>query len=172
MGLRTRPDRRDLEDRRFAAPAIWRVGDGVDGPRVMSERQRLVDELLRDEGISLKPYRDSVGIYSIGVGRNLTGKGITSAEAMYLLDNDIEEAVTDLSTFPWFADLDPVRQRVVINMRFQLGYSRFRTFKRMLAALARGDYHAAAESMTNSLWRKQVPTRARRLIAMMETGTV
>lgn len=134
-------------------------------------RALIVDDLIRDEGIRLKPYMDSVGKITIGCGRNLSDKGISHAEAMALLDHDLEETVRDLDqSFPWFVALDPVRQRVLANLRFNLGPSRFRTFKRMLMAISQQDYIKAANAMRDSLWAQQVKGRAIRLIAMMRTG--
>ncbi len=135
------------------------------------DRQRFVDQLIEDEGLRLTVYRDSLGIETIGVGRNIRDKGISHAEAMLLLDHDIDEVVTDLAeSFPWFVTLDPVRQRVVANMRFQFGAHGFRKFKQMLAAMTAGDYVKAGEQMATSLWATQVPMRATRLITRMVTG--
>ena len=127
--------------------------------------------LMRDEGLRLKPYQDTVGKFTIGVGRNLDDRGITKGEAMVLLDNDIAECVNDLSaSFAWFAALDEVRQHVVVNMRFQLGAAGFRKFKQTIAHIAAGAYAQAAESMSNSKWAEQVPNRANRLIEEMRSG--
>ena len=127
--------------------------------------------LVRDEGLKLTVYKDSLGIETIGVGRNLRDRGITKPEALALLDNDILECVSDLTkSFPWFSALDEVRQHVLLNMRFQLGPSRFRTFKKLLDALERKDYGAAADSMRFSKWAEQVPNRAKRLIEEMRSG--
>lgn len=127
--------------------------------------------LVKDEGLRLKVYQDSLGIPTIGVGRNLQDRGITKSEAMLMLDNDLAECVNDLTaSFPWFAKLDEVRQHVVLNMRFNLGPSRFRGFRMMLAALERQDYAAAADSMKFSKWADQVPHRAARLELEMRTG--
>lgn len=136
----------------------------------MTDRQKLVDQLVQHEGLRLKPYTDTVGKLTIGCGRNLSDKGISSREAFDLLDHDIDEAITDLGTFPWFSGMDPVRQRVLVDMRFQLGATGLRGFRKMLAACGRGDYASAAREMRASQWAQQVPTRAARLIAMMRTG--
>src|SRR5688572_26548191 len=107
--------------------------DQVGGRDAMStHRQKLVDQLLLHEGLRLKPYPDTKGKITIGVGRNLSDKGITHSEAMLLLDHDLDECITDLASFPWFAGLDPVRQRVLIDMRLNLGPTGFRSFKRTL----------------------------------------
>ena len=128
------------------------------------------EQLILHEGLKLKPYRCTAGKLTIGVGRNLDDKGISKEEALFLLANDIEDAIKDLSNFDWFEGLDPVRKKVVIDMRYNLGPTRFRQFKRMIAALAAGDYKAAAAEMVNSKWYYQVGTRARRLMEMMRTG--
>ena len=128
------------------------------------------EQLILHEGLKLKPYRCTAGKLTIGVGRNLDDKGISKEEALFLLANDIEDAIKDLSNFDWFEDLDPVRKKVVIDMRYNLGPTRFRQFKRMIAALAAGDYKAAADQMLDSRWARQVKTRADRLAEMMRTG--
>lgn len=135
-----------------------------------TQREKLRAQLVLHEGLRLRPYLDSVGKMTIGVGRNLDDRGITRDEAMTLLEHDIREAIEDLETFPSFAALDPIRQRVLVDMRFNLGPSRFRGFKRTLAAVAAGDYVTAASQMRASLWYRQVKARGVRLANMMETG--
>jgi lysozyme len=130
----------------------------------------LLEQIERHEGRRRFPYTDTVGKTSIGVGRNLTDKGLSDDEIDYLLANDIRECLEDLATFPWFAGLDPVRQRVLVDLRFNLGPTRFRKFKATIASVAQGDYVKASEHLGRSLWAKQVKSRAQRLIRMMATG--
>lgn len=134
------------------------------------ERRLLWQQLLRHEGIRLKVYKDSVGVPTIGVGRNLRDKGITETEAMMLLDHDIEECERDCETFPWFETLDPVRRRVILNMRFNLGPKGLRLFKNTLAAVAAKEYVVAARAMLSSKWARQVGKRATELAEMMRLG--
>lgn len=134
------------------------------------DRKKLINSLIIEEGIRLRPYKDSKGILTIGVGRNLQ-RGISLATALQMLDEDINEAVTDLMAFDWFRGLDDVRQRVLVDMRFNLGPDRFRGFKNMLKALERKDYHLASIEMLSSEWSKDVKGRATKLAQMMETGT-
>ncbi|SIT68805.1 MULTISPECIES: lysozyme [Burkholderiaceae] len=82
----------------------------------------LLAELSRDEGRRLKPYLDTVGKTTIGVGRNLTDVGIAESECDLLLENDVMRSVVWLDRhLPWWRSLDAVRQRVLINMAFNLG---------------------------------------------------
>jgi len=131
----------------------------------------LEEQLIRDEAVRLKPYRDSVGKLTIGVGRNLDDVGISHDEAMTLLANDIDHASAQLrSKLPWTISLDEVRQAALINMAFNMGIGGLLGFRKFLAALEAGDYKTAAEEMMSSLWYKQVGDRAHRLSVQIETG--
>lgn len=137
---------------------------------LMTDRQHLVEQLMLHESVRPKPYMCSAGKITIGVGRNLTDCGLSDAEIFFLLDNDIDAVIHDLSTFPWFASLDPIRQRVLADLRFNLGPSRLRGFKMMLHALSSADHPAAAQALQASLWYTQVGTRGPRLVNMLRTG--
>lgn len=135
------------------------------------DRLLLVDQLVRHEGLRLKPYVDTVGKLTIGVGRNITDVGISRDEAFTLLEHDIDHAIADCRTFPWFLLLDAVRQRAIVDLRFNLGPTRFRTFKKLLAAMAQHSYVVAAAELRESKWASQVqPDRSSRLIGMLATG--
>lgn len=132
----------------------------------------LTEQLLLHEGIRLKPYKDTVGKLTIGVGRNLTDRGLTKDEALYLLANDIADATADCRRYLEFFDrLDDVRQRVLIDMCFNLGIHGLLAFKTTLGHVAAGRYDAAADAMLQSKWAEQVSRRAHRLAAWMRTGT-
>ena len=132
---------------------------------------RLRAMLIRYEGLRLKPYRDAESKLTIGVGRNLDDEGITRAEALMLLDNDIATVRRDVTrAFPWFPGLDPVRKDVVLTMVFNLGLPRFRRFEKTIAAIRAGDWESAAREMLKSRWANQVGKRALELAAMMERG--
>jgi lysozyme len=133
---------------------------------------KIEEEIERDEGLVLKPYLCSAGKLTIGVGRNIEDIGISEDEARYLLRNDIHNCIGDLLTIDDidYYNLSPVRQRVLVNMRFNLGPSRFRQFKKMIAAIKRKDFDAAADEMMDSRWAVQVGNRAKRLEEMMREG--
>lgn len=130
----------------------------------------LLEQLELHEGRKAKPYVDSVGKLTIGVGRNLTDKGLSEDEIDFLLGNDLKECREDLQRFGWWADLNDARRNAMLDMRFNLGPSRFRRFRLMLAAVATGDYHEASRQMERSTWATQVGFRAVRLARMMRDG--
>ena len=135
------------------------------------DRERLAAQLRLHEGVEHKPYKCTAGYLTIGVGRNIEERGLSDDEIDYILNNDVDIAASELaSTFDWFAGLDDVRMRVVVDMVFNLGMPRFKQFQNMLAAIEAQDWPEAAAQMMDSRWAKQVGARAERLRDMMETG--
>lgn len=157
---------------------------------------KLVTELTRDEGLRLKTYRCTAAKLTIGIGRNLDDVGITGSEARLfgcetpsqalahvkrhgvtkpqaesLFANDIVGCERDLDrNLRWWRTLDDVRQRVLLNMCFNLGIRRLLPFKNTLRMVERREFEDAADNMLKSLWARQVGARALRLSAMMRTG--
>lgn len=133
---------------------------------------KLRGALLRDEGLVLKPYHDSVGKLTIGVGRNLDDVGISTEEATMMLEHDIARIEREVMvTFPWSADLDDPRRGVLVNMAFNLGTRGLGGFRKALAAMQRGDWDSAATEMLASKWATQTGARAERLAQQMRSGT-
>jgi len=150
-------------------------------------KDTLIAELRRDEGERLKSYRDTMGLWTIGVGhlidparganpapfgRDLrNGATITAEESAKLLEQDIDEKMAELDKkLSWWRDLNEVRQRVLLNMAFNLGTDGLLGFKNTLAMVKSGDYAGAARGMLASKWAGQVHARADRLAKMMLTG--
>ena len=130
--------------------------------------EKLKDQLILHEGLELKSYQCSAGYLTIGVGRNVEELGITEDEARYLLDNDILRVTKELdNAMPWWRDLSEVRQRVVVDMVFNLGLSRFLNFKNAINAMQEEDWDEAAAQMLDSRWADQVGQRAHRLAEAM-----
>lgn len=132
---------------------------------------KLKAELERDEGRRSKPYEDTEGILTIGVGWNLEERGLPQEIIDRLFELSISEAERDaMALFPSFRELDQARQRVLVNMAFNLGRKRLSGFKKMIAAVGREDWAAAADEMLDSKWARQVGKRAERLADMMRRG--
>lgn len=131
-------------------------------------------ELIRDEGEVLHVYKDPGSGRAIGVGRNLDTQGISAAElafigttldiileegishdiAVILLDDDISDRAHQLDVkLPWWRLLSPARQRVLVNMAFEMG-TRGMTEKQETAitAIAQGNFADAADAMLASPW--------------------
>jgi lysozyme len=122
-------------------------------------------DLMVDEGDRLRPYKDSRGFVSIGIGRNLSTEGISQAEASYLLANDIAGHTADLDrAFPWWRGLDEPRGRVLANLCFNLGIAKLQEFGGFLDRLRAHDYPGAANDLKTTAWYAEVGTRGPRMI--------
>ena len=137
--------------------------------------EREKEELKLDEGYKLKAYKDTLGNWTIGVGRLVDdrkpGAGLRPKEMDYLLTNDVEDRVQALTTrLPWFIQLDEARQGVLLNMSFQLGVDGLLGFKNTLELVRTGKYIEAANAMLQSKWAGQTPERAERLSKQMASG--
>jgi lysozyme len=134
----------------------------------------LKSQLLREEGAESCAYQDSLGYWTIGVGRLIDsrkGGGLSSDEIDFLLENDIKKITEQIHKFlPWVSKLNEPRQAVMLQMAFQMGIRGLLGFKRTLGSIEDGQFAEAADEMLQSEWAKQTPERANRLAQQMETG--
>lgn len=140
---------------------------------------QLEPDLIRDEGERDTAYRDSLGIWTDGIGHAHVSPGakVTHAEALANLHADIATSVALLDrAIPWWRNLNAARQDVLAEMCFNMGWLSadgkhgLGTFVRTLAAIHAGDYISAADMMLQSAWAGQVHQRANRLAEQMRTG--
>ena len=124
----------------------------------------LTKQLIKDEGIELFPYMCSEKKLTIGVGRNLESNGISEAEAMLLIENDIDRCVIQLkSKLPYYFILPENVKIVLLNMCFNMGVNGLLKFKKTLKYIENKEYKEASIEMLDSKWAKQVGRRAKRL---------
>jgi len=125
------------------------------------------------EGYRQYPYTDSLGIVTIGYGRNLESRGLTESEATYLLEQDVDQAEEYLHKgYDYYYELSGERKAVMIDMMVNLGATRLRSFRKMHEALEDQDYEVAALEMLDSKWARQVGTRAITLSKIMQSNEI
>src|SRR3990167_10337876 len=133
-----------------------------------SNEQRLTE---LNEGRALKPYTDTVGKLTVGVGHNLTDRGVSSAVIDLMLLEDYTEARNSLLTrLPWVSTFDDVRKAVLTDLVFNLGITKFLRFRNTIAALKAKDWTSAGKHLRQSLWYQQVGQRGPRIINMLISG--
>lgn len=133
--------------------------------------EQLLEQLIRHEGLELKPYKCTSDKLTIGVGRNLQDVGITKEEALLLLKNDVENVEQQLKHYmPWSESLDPVRRAALINFVFNVGIGTAMKFENAMEALKQSDYDTAAAELLDSRWSTQVGSRAQELATQIRTG--
>jgi len=130
---------------------------------------KLKRSLVEHEKICKFPYVDTVGKITIGIGYNLTDRGMSDDWISSQYQQDVDYFYHQLFNFPWFQHLTPDRQIVLIDMCF-MGWKKFLEFNKMFLAIEQGDYQQAAFEMLNSEWAKEVKGRAASLAQGMLTG--
>jgi lysozyme len=142
---------------------------------------RLEIQVMADEGFRAVAYQDSLGYWTIGYGtRHILGQEVTEATprirsdvARSILRSDLYKAILDVEElFPNLRSFNHYRQEVLANMAYNLGFRGLRNFKRMRAALDLSYFTDAADEMIDSLWYRQVGSRAHRLEQIMRTGAL
>jgi len=155
-------------------------------------RSHFLDKLIDHEGVVLTVYKDSLGIDTIGIGRNLKDRGISreeldyldipnmevvyehgisEADARYLALNDIAIVENELCrVHNCVENLDSVRQLVLMDMAFNMGVPRLCKFVKMWNAIHEEKWEAASREMLDSRWARQVGRRAKILSDAMASG--
>ena len=141
--------------------------------------ERLEARVCLDEGFKAEPYLDTENVPTIGYGTTrILGKAASMNDpaimepiARQLLRADLFVACLDAQTlFPRFNDMNSVRQEVLANLAYNLGYSRLSGFTQLLFAAESLDYEKMAAELKDSKWFRQVGQRGMRLYYAMLRG--
>lgn len=133
--------------------------------------EELKERLRKEEGVKQFPYTDTTGHLSIGVGHNLSDRGLSKTIVENILSEDVSIAITDsVFTFPMFWGYSENRQIVILDLMFAMGLPTFMKFEKMIQAIKYGYWEKASEELLDSLWAKQVGKRAIELAKMLKEG--
>jgi lysozyme len=163
-------------NRNEAQGALQSVADAVIDRQRLKVRLATVEDdrpFVYDDatGKAIKPGYVCVGYPTIGVGRNLYGKGLSESERQFLLDNDITDVLQIAKQFTWFDGLETVRQHVILELLFNMGLEKFKGFRNFINYTIQSRWAQAAAELKNSAWYSQVHSeRADPLIEMFKSG--
>lgn len=131
-----------------------------------------VKDRIRDhEGFSIKPYVDTLGYTTGGVGHKiLPSEEIPTTEKgwLKLYDQDFEKAVAAADEITP-NDIHPTAFGIITEMIFQLGKQGCMNFKKMHKAIAEKDHVEASMQMLDSKWRTQTKARCESLAELMRS---
>lgn len=136
-------------------------------------RDRLIDDLIRHEGLRTRMYKCSAGANTIGIGHNLDSRPITERAARVILEDDIAVAVEDLQREfgeEVFNNMPGKVQEALINMCFNLGITRLMQFKNTIELIKNSQWADAALECLDSRWANQVGGRAKEVSDMIASG--
>ena len=136
----------------------------------LNMRQKLKKMEVIHEGYRRFPYKDTTGHITIGIGYNLTDRGISEEWIEKQFNDDISFFHQQLEKeFEWFSSLNEPRQVALIDMCF-MGFKKLLTFKKMFHHLSHHNFKIAAKEILNSKWAMQVGDRAHTIAKMIELG--
>jgi len=131
----------------------------------------LKKRIKKNEGFSLKPYKDQLGFTTIGFGhlvlpkeQYLIKKSISKKKLEKLFINDFNKALSDFNLKLRPFTYNRKDSELLIEMVFQMGLSRVLKFKKLLYHMNKRKKHLVCFEMMRSLWYKQTPNRVKNLI--------
>lgn len=132
----------------------------------MSFESDLIKQIKEHEGLVLKPYKCTANKLTIGYGHNLEDNGLSKTACEFILFEDIDEAKKNLYavfTRKFFENLSNNQKIALIDMMFNLGLSRFLTFKKFILAVKNKDFIKASAEIINSKAYQQNKFRYKKL---------
>lgn len=139
-------------------------------------RARTEALLRRHEGVKNTAYKDSKGIWTIGIGHNLN-EPISDLAVSRIFQDDLDSVVAEIQrNFSWFDRLDEVRQAAIIDMVFNMGMPTFSTFRKTIRFIEQDNWYEASREILRgsrggrSQYAIDVGPRADRISQMLETG--
>lgn len=161
--------------KKYDSPIPAPVDSSHSGVGISSQELTPLEKcLVNNEGLKHYVYLDTLGNFTIGVGRNISpsGPGLSTQECMSMLHNDILQCISDLSKYDWYLSQDSVRQGALIELRFAMGMAGLLTFKNLIQSMESKNYRDAAEDLITSKWAKQVgENRTTNICNRLRTGT-
>ena len=150
---------------------------------------RLRESVKLHEGYREEPYRDSLGVWTVGCGHNINGLQLSAVinyrtlgellgwisdpqQHHTWLESDLLEAESDARRFvgdDWDR-LTDARREVLAEMAFQLGGDRLAGFIKFRAAVLAQNWSLARLEMRDSQWYRQTPTRVDDLAEKLVAG--
>ena len=133
--------------------------------------RELKKRIKKNEGFSLKPYKDQLGYLTIGYGhlilpnetyllKNKTNK----LQLNSIFDQDFERALGDYKRFIKQKHHNRKEKELLIEMTYQMGAKRVLKFKKLISNMQKNKKHLVCFEMMDSLWYTQTPNRVKNLI--------
>lgn len=153
--------------------------DGTAAPAVASDDKSIMEMIKKHEGVRTKPYKDSLGLWTVGVG-HLIGDGktlppemnreFTMAEVDAMFIKDYKHHKEAAQKIPGYDKTNLNGKAALIDLTFNMGPTWFKKWPNFTKSASTGDGQGAASSLENSKWYTQVGNRARTIVSMMRSG--
>lgn len=158
------------------------AGRGVVNPapvNAVSGDDDIKEMIKRHEGVRNKPYKDSLGLWTVGVG-HLIGNGRTlpmeydrtfsDEEINTMFEEDYAAHKAAAEQIPGFMDLNKTGQGALTDLTFNMGGKWYKKWPKFTKNISEGNTEEAAKSLEDSKWYGQVGNRAPEVVAMIRAG--
>lgn len=153
---------------------------------MLTFNEKLRKVIAAHEGLRYLPYLDTKGLWTVGIGHNLSDCGLsakfqqsilgkeglcnkeviqelknrklTDAEVNAIFEDDLKDILGFLQKLDWYNALNDDRKIVIIDM-CMMGVEKLLKFKWMIEAIKREDWKAAACNILQSKWAIDVKSR-------------
>jgi lysozyme len=151
----------------------------IAAPISAGDDKSTMDMIKTHEGVRTKPYKDSVGLWTIGVG-HLIGDGktlppewnreFTMSEIDKLFMQDYEHHKKAAEKIPAFDKLNKMGQAALIDLTFNMGPAWYKKWPTLMKQLLAGDFQGAADNLKDSTWYKQVKNRGVTIVNLIRNA--
>jgi len=148
--------------------------------KTSGEYENIKQMVIANEGWKTKPYKDSRGLWTVGVG-HLIGNGktlpkewdreLTNEEVRQLFEKDFDEHLKQAQKTPGWDKANEAGRAGLIDLTYNMGGYWYTKFKKAAAFLKDGNFKDAALELKNSAWYKQVGGRAPVTISLISSGS-
>lgn len=135
--------------------------------------------VIANEGWKNKPYKDSRGLWTVGVG-HLIGDGkklpkefdreFSNQEVRELFEKDFAEHLKLAEKAPGWDKSNEAGKAGLVDLTYNMGGYWYTKFKKAAALLREGNFKSAADEFKNSAWYKQVKGRAPVTLSLIRAG--
>ena len=154
---------------------------GNKGSSVNLDEKAVKDMIIRHEGKVNKPYKDSLGLWTVGVG-HLIGDGkslpdswnreFSDAEIMKLFDEDYDHHRKAAEKISGFDKFNTAGQGALTDLTFNMGPNWTSRFPNTAKQIAKGNAEGAAAGLQDSKWYTQVGKRAPEVVGLVSQGGI
>ena len=133
----------------------------------------------KHEGRKTKPYQDTKGLWTIGVG-HLIGNGKTLPDNMNrefsnkevddMFASDYEHHEKAAKQIPGYDKLNDSGKAALVDLTFNMGPTWYRKWPDFTKQLQAGDTEGAAKNLEGSAWYKQVGHRGPAVVNLIRNG--
>ena len=134
-------------------------------------KEQASELVKKNEGLRLRLYKCPAGKLTIGYGHNIEDNGINNACAEFIFNEDLSNCIRvaeEIFGKTFFGNLKDNAKVVIVDMLFNLGSTKFLTFKKFIRCVKNYDYEGAGNEIVNSKAYKQNTRRYKELSKLIK----